>query len=119
MASGILLARRFAVPAESVGRRHQLSVDLEGFLYLAVMLDLFTRRVVGWAMETHREELVLNALNMALAQRRRTEDASPFRPWPARVDSNGRRNITFRLIEDTGLRLPPGFSIQGLCVALN
>src|ERR1700683_450779 len=35
------------------------------------------------------------------------------------VNSNGRRNITFQLIEDTGLRLPPGFSIQGLCVALN
>jgi hypothetical protein len=35
------------------------------------------------------------------------------------VDSSGRRNITFQLIEDTGLRLPPGFSIEELCVALN
>ncbi len=42
-----------------------------GFLYLAVVLDAFSRRVVGWAMETHlRTELVLAALNMALAQRR-------------------------------------------------
>lgn len=42
-----------------------------GFLYLAVVLDAFSRRVVGWAMETYlRTELVLKALNMALAQRR-------------------------------------------------
>ena len=42
-----------------------------GFLYLAVVLDAWSRRVVGWAMATHlRTELVLEALNMALAQRR-------------------------------------------------
>jgi putative transposase len=45
-----------------------------GFLYLAVVLDAFSRRVVGWAMATHlRTELVLAALNMALGQRRPTE----------------------------------------------
>jgi putative transposase len=42
-----------------------------GFLYLAVVLDAFSRRIVGWAMETSlRVELVLKALNMALQQRR-------------------------------------------------
>ena len=42
-----------------------------GFLYLAVVLDAFFRRIVGWVMETHlRMELVLNALNMALWQGR-------------------------------------------------
>jgi putative transposase len=42
-----------------------------GFLYLAVVLDAFSRRIVGWAMETYlRTELVLKALNMALGQRR-------------------------------------------------
>jgi len=42
-----------------------------GFLYLAVVLDAFSRRVVEWAMETHlRTELVLDALNMALWRRR-------------------------------------------------
>ena len=36
-----------------------------GFLYLAVVLDVFSRRVVGWAIETHlRTELVLAALNI-------------------------------------------------------
>ena len=42
-----------------------------GFLYLAVVLDAVSRRVVGWAMETHvRTELVLQALDMAIEQRR-------------------------------------------------
>jgi putative transposase len=42
-----------------------------GFLYLAVVVDAFTRRVVGWSMANHlRTELVLDALNMALWQRR-------------------------------------------------
>jgi putative transposase len=42
-----------------------------GFLYLAVVLDAFSRRVVGWAMATHlRTQLVLDALEMALRQRR-------------------------------------------------
>ncbi|MGH3576647.1 MAG: IS3 family transposase [Mycobacterium sp.] len=39
----------------------------QGFLYLAVVLDAFSRRVVGWAMAPHmRAELVLDALEMAL-----------------------------------------------------
>jgi len=43
----------------------------EGVLYLAVILDVFSRRVVGWSMADHmRTELVLNALEMALLQRR-------------------------------------------------
>ena len=42
-----------------------------GFLYLAVVLDAFSRRIVGWAMASHlRTGLVLDALDMALAQRR-------------------------------------------------
>ncbi len=42
-----------------------------GFLYLAVVIDAWSRRVVGWSMATHlRSELVLEALNMALWQRR-------------------------------------------------
>jgi putative transposase len=42
-----------------------------GFVYLAVVLDVWSRRVVGWALATHlRTELVLGALDMALGQRR-------------------------------------------------
>ncbi len=40
-----------------------------GFLYLAVVLDVWSRRIVGWAIEPHlKTELVLSALNMALMQ---------------------------------------------------
>ena len=42
-----------------------------GFIYLAIVLDVFSRKVVGWAMANHlRTELVLGALNMAIGQRR-------------------------------------------------
>jgi hypothetical protein len=42
-----------------------------GFLYLAIVLDVWSRRVVGWAMETHlRTELVLKALDMAAWRRK-------------------------------------------------
>lgn len=42
-----------------------------GTLYLAVVLDVWSRRIVGWAMESHlRTELVLKALDMALEQRK-------------------------------------------------
>jgi putative transposase len=42
-----------------------------GFLYLAVVLDAWSRRIVGWAMASHlRTSLVLQALEMALGQRR-------------------------------------------------
>ena len=43
----------------------------EGFLYLAFILDVYSRRVVGWSMATHfRTELVVDALEMALWRRK-------------------------------------------------
>ena len=43
----------------------------EGPLYLAVVLDLYSRKIVGWAMADHlKTELPLAALKMALQQRR-------------------------------------------------
>lgn len=42
-----------------------------GFLYLAVVMDACSRRIVGWSMANHlRTELVLDALGMAIDQRR-------------------------------------------------
>ena len=42
----------------------------QGWLYLAVVIDLFSRRVVGWSMQGHmRTDLVLDALTMAVGQR--------------------------------------------------
>jgi putative transposase len=43
---------------------------LEAFVYLAVILDAFSRKVIGWAMADHlRAELALEALDMALKTR--------------------------------------------------
>lgn len=69
------LARQFAVP--TIGRPDRVwAVDYtylptrQGFLYLAVVLDLYSRRVVGWAMRhTQDDRLVRDALAMAVAQR--------------------------------------------------
>jgi putative transposase len=42
-----------------------------GFLYLAVVMDAWSRKIVGWSMANHlRTELVLDALDAAIAQRR-------------------------------------------------
>ena len=59
----------------------------EGWLYLAVILDLFTRKVVGWAMRDHmRAELTMAALTMAIQRRRPGPNPSfgsrkPVRRW--------------------------------------
>ena len=67
-----LLAREFACPTPNA----RWTADItylwtgQGWLYLAVVLDLFSRRVVGWAMDTTLERsLVLSALDMAVQGR--------------------------------------------------
>ena len=41
-----------------------------GWLYLAMVLDVYSRKIVGWAMDTHmRTALILDALQMAVTQR--------------------------------------------------
>lgn len=76
--------RRARLPPDLVDRNFRISeldrlwvADITyvptwaGFLYLAILLDACSRKVVGWAMQTHlRTELVPAAINMALAQRR-------------------------------------------------
>jgi transposase InsO family protein len=68
-----LAARDFAAPAPDrlwIGDITYVAT-WEGWLYLAVLLDAHSRRVVGWAMADHlRAELALGALQMALAARR-------------------------------------------------
>jgi len=71
-----LVQRTFAAPAPDhlcVAVRTYVPTG-EGFLYVAVVLDVFGRHVVGWSMADHmRTDLVLNALGMALVQRRPSE----------------------------------------------
>jgi transposase InsO family protein len=68
-----LLARRFAVAQPNTAWVTDMTYiwTAQGWLYLAVIIDLFSRRVVGWAMsERIDRQLALDALRMALAQRR-------------------------------------------------
>ena len=51
----------------------------EGWLFLAVVIDLFSRRVVGWSLQPHMERsLVIDALEMAWQQRRPAEGGLLF-----------------------------------------
>jgi transposase InsO family protein len=67
-----LVQRNFTPPAPDrlwVADITQQRTD-EGWLYVAVVLDCFSRRIVGWSMADHlRTELVLDALDMAISQR--------------------------------------------------
>jgi len=67
-----LLERDFSVPAPNqvlAGDITYISTT-DGWLYLAVLLDLYSRRVVGWALSDHIDtELALSALRMAACTR--------------------------------------------------
>lgn len=69
---GNLLARRFMVPAPNRFWVSDITYlwTLEGWLYLAVILDLYSRKVVGWSLgEGLERQLALDALRMALRER--------------------------------------------------
>lgn len=64
----------FAAQAKLVICDHTIDITYvptaEGWLYLAVVLDLYSRRIVGWAMsESLQRQLVIEALQMALTTR--------------------------------------------------
>jgi putative transposase len=96
-----VLAGRFAweKPNQAwVGDITSIATD-EGWLYLAVLLDLFSRRVVGWAMDKRMtRHLPLRALQMAVPRRRpprgvihHTDQGSQYasREYRAEVAANG------------------------------
>ena len=72
-----LIQRHFG-PCEELDRRYVGDITYvatwEGWAYLATVIDLASRRVVGWALADHmRTELVEEALQMAFVQRRPPE----------------------------------------------
>ena len=88
-----------------------------GFLYLAVVLDAWSRKVVGWSMANHlRAELVLDAMETAVGQRR-----------PGNVvhhsdqgSQPGFNQSSQRLCDPAGAgrqRFPLAFSNQASCAA--
>jgi len=71
-----LVERQFDVKAPN----HVWAADLTyvwttaGWLYVAVVMDLFSRRIIGWAMDSHmRAALTADALKMAIAGRTATQ----------------------------------------------
>ena len=67
-----LLKRNFTVPASNRIWVSDITYirTWEGWMYLCVILDLYSRMVVGWSMASHlRAELAVNALEMAVAHR--------------------------------------------------
>jgi putative transposase len=68
----------------------------EGFIYLAVVLDAFSRRIVGWALDEYLEaRLALAALDMALEARK---------PTPGHLIHHSDRGVQYAC-HDYGLRL--------------
>ena len=68
---------------------------LEEFAFLAVVLDAFSRRVVGWALDLHlRAALAVAALQMALAARR---------PSPGQLIHHSDRGVQYACTEYSGL----------------
>jgi putative transposase len=64
----------------------------EGWLYLAAVQDLFSRRIVGWAMAAHmRFELVVAALEMAVGRRRPAQGTVHHSDHGAAVHRTGLR----------------------------
>src|SRR5205823_2528563 len=67
-----LLDRQFTMPTPNRGWVTDITYvwTPEGWLYLAVILDLFSRRVVGWSLSVRLERgIALDALKMALEDR--------------------------------------------------
>ena len=82
----------------------------QGWLYLVALLDVYTRRVVGWAMEAHLDaQVAVRALQMAIAQRR---------PAPALIVHSDRgtqfASAAFRGVL-TAHRLTASMSRKGNC----
>lgn len=76
-----------------------------GFLYVAVVVDAYSRAVVGWSMAGHlRTELILDALDMAIARRRPGEGLIHHSDQPAQYTS-----LAFgRRAREVGIKLSMG-----------
>jgi len=90
----------------------------EGWVYAAVVLDVYSRRVVGWSIADHlRTELVADALDMARLRRKPvgTIVHSDRGTQGGFNRSSQHRSVGTSLGVRRGLR--PGFSIRGSCGA--
>ena len=85
----------------------------EGWLYLAVVEDLFSRKVVGWSMDaTMTSRLVVDALERALARRLKGTSASALVAHSDRGSQYAREHYQRRLSEE---RIACSMSRRGNC----
>lgn len=67
---------------------------LKGWLYLATVMDLFSRKIVGWSIAPHmKKELTLKALNMAIVTRQPTEQLVHHSDRGSQYCSNDYTNV--------------------------
>ena len=84
----------------------------EGWLYLAIIIDLFSRRVVGWSMASHmRKELTLDALKAALGHRKPSEKGLVFHSDQGSQYTSAAHR---KALEDAGIT--PSMSRRGKCL---
>jgi transposase InsO family protein len=110
-----VLERRFD-PAQWSGLNQAWAGDItylptsEGWSYLAVLMDLHSRRIIGWALDDHMEErLVSRALEMALQYRKPEEGLIHHSDRGSQYASNGYQSA----IDEAGLL--PSMSRKGNC----
>jgi putative transposase len=108
-----LLGRQF--DAEAPNRKWVCDITYVltagGWVYLAVVLDLFSRRILGWAMADHmREELVEAALHDAVKQRKVEAGLLHHSDRGSQYTADGYRRTTVEL-----LKMTPSMSRRGDC----
>jgi len=107
-----LLKRNFTAPAPNSVLAGDITyiTTTDGWLYLAVLLDLYSRRVVGWAMSDRIDtELALGALHMAAATRPLEAD------WIHHTDRDCRYGSDDYLAALNDLGARPSMSRKGDC----
>ena len=115
----VALAKGLRGAAGATVLSHTYVPTATGFLYLAVVLDAFSRRVVGWSMETHlRAELVLQALDMAVKQRRPKGVIHHSDQGSQGGFNRSSQHVQFDWPASTGPELRREFSIRGSCGAV-
>ena len=82
----------------------------EGWLYLAIILDLFSRRVIGWSLQARiKKELVLDALLMAVWRRKPTSTVTVHTDQGSQYTSHDWQNFL------TSHNLQASLSRRGNC----
>jgi hypothetical protein len=117
-----LLQRQFTAPMPGLKLTGDISCfrTSEGWTYLATVIDLCSKEVIGWAIASHmRSSLVIDALNMAHGRGLTAGNAIMHtdRGSQTRFKGSLQHNALFGLILTPPRGLRQGFATRALCVA--